>query len=284
MIPPGRLDRPVDHETDHVLGAADAEIMLVEYGSYACPHCRAANERIAQARDQLGNRVRYAFRHRPLRDNSLAFRAAELAELTHTPQAFWSAHIKLMTRSMPLTVDDLVAVATDLGVNADFALGDNDAVRHARARVEADIASSRASGVRFTPTFYINRRRYDGPWDESSLVDAMLGTLGHRVRTAAFDFASWGPSAGILLVLATVAAIAITNSPLGPAFEALWRQELGLSLGDAAFRRSILHWVNDGLRLRPPTQARVRAITPALPTPMAGGSSRTTSRERRPRS
>ena len=110
MIPPGRLDRPVDHETDHVLGAADAEIMLVEYGSYACPHCRAANERIAQARDQLGNRVRYAFRHRPLRDNSLAFRAAELAELAHTPRAFSSAHIKLMTRSVPLTVDDLGCV------------------------------------------------------------------------------------------------------------------------------------------------------------------------------
>src|SRR5262245_22744911 len=53
IIPPGRLDRPVDHETDHVLGPADTEITLVEYGSYACPHCRAANERIAQARDQL---------------------------------------------------------------------------------------------------------------------------------------------------------------------------------------------------------------------------------------
>ena len=52
MIPPGRLDRPVDHETDHVLGPADAEITLVEYGSYACQHYRAANERIEQARDQ----------------------------------------------------------------------------------------------------------------------------------------------------------------------------------------------------------------------------------------
>jgi NhaA family Na+:H+ antiporter len=243
MIPPGRLDRPVDHETDHVLGPADAEITLVEYGSYACPHCRAANERIAQARDQLGDRVCYAFRHRPLMDNSLSFRAAELAELAQTPEAFWSAHIKLMTRSMQLTEDDLVAVAADLGVNADFAFGDSDALRRARARVEADIASSRASGVRFTPTFYINRRRYDGPWDESSLVDAMLGTLGHRVRTAALDFASWGPSAGI----ATVAAIVLTNSPIGPAFEALWRRELGVSLGDEAFRMSILHWVNDGL-------------------------------------
>jgi NhaA family Na+:H+ antiporter len=102
----------------------------------------------------------------PLTDKSLAFRAAELPELAYTPEAFWSAHIKLTTRSMHLTEDDLVAVATDLGVNADFALGDNDAVRHASARVEADIASSRASGVRFMPTFYINRRRYDGPRDE----------------------------------------------------------------------------------------------------------------------
>jgi Na+:H+ antiporter, NhaA family len=91
---------------------------------------------------------------------------------------------------MQLTKDDLVAVATDLGVNANFALGDNDAVRHARPRVEADLASSRANGVRYTPTFCINRRRYDEPWDESSLVDAMLGTLGHRVRTTALDFAS----------------------------------------------------------------------------------------------
>ena len=57
-------------------------------------------------------------------------------------EAFWSAQIKLMTRSMLLTEDDLVAAATDLGVNDDFALGDNDAVRHARARVEARAKAS----------------------------------------------------------------------------------------------------------------------------------------------
>jgi hypothetical protein len=95
MIPPGRIDRPVDYETDHALGPADAEITLVEYSSYAGPHCRAANECIAQARDQLGDRVRYAFHHRPVTDNSLAYRAA------------------------------------DLDVNADLAFGGSDAVRRA---------------------------------------------------------------------------------------------------------------------------------------------------------
>ena len=36
----GRLDRPVNAAYDHVLGPDNAEITLVEYGSYACPHCR----------------------------------------------------------------------------------------------------------------------------------------------------------------------------------------------------------------------------------------------------
>ena len=67
-----RLDRPVNAAYDHVLGPDNAEITLVEYGSYDCPHCRAANERISQVRDQFGNRLRYVFRHRPITGSSLS--------------------------------------------------------------------------------------------------------------------------------------------------------------------------------------------------------------------
>ena len=38
-----RLDRRVDAARDHILGPADAEITLVEYGSYTCPFCHAAH-------------------------------------------------------------------------------------------------------------------------------------------------------------------------------------------------------------------------------------------------
>ena len=240
--PSGRLDRPVDGTYDHVLGDPRAEITLVEYGSYACPSCRAANESIAALRDRFGERLRYVFRHRPLTGNDLARRAAELAERVE-PARFWTVHMELMTRSDTLGEEDLAAVTGELGVDRDS----HDVARSARARVEADEASARASGVRVTPTFFINGRRYDGPWDESSLSDAMLGTLGHRVRAAALDFASWGPSAGMLLLVATLTAVALSNSPLGPAFHSLWEQELGFTFNDVGYRMSLLHWINDGL-------------------------------------
>ena len=216
LTPGNRLDRPVDDKSDHVLGPADAPITLVEYGSYACPYCRAANERIAEVRDQFGDRMRYVFRHRPLTGVEIARRAAELVERAPDPKRFWEEHIKLMTRSEILTEDDLKTVARDLGVPADCGPPDDPAVIRAKTRVDADEASAAASGALITPTFFINGRRYDGPWDESALADAMLGTLGHRVRSAALDFASWGPSAGVLLLLATIVAVALTNSSLGP--------------------------------------------------------------------
>jgi protein-disulfide isomerase len=74
--PNNRLDRPVDRAYDHALGPANAPITLVEYGSYDCPHCRAANEPIAALRDEFGDRLRYVFRHRPIPSSDLARRAA----------------------------------------------------------------------------------------------------------------------------------------------------------------------------------------------------------------
>ncbi len=242
-----RLDRPVDPERDHVLGPVSAPITLVEYGSYACPHCRVANERIGGVRTEFGDRLRYVFRHRPLTGNELARRAAELAEMAGTPERFWDAHVALMSRSASLTEEDLGAVAVELGLGDLPTEAAAQARARAQARVDADTSSAYASGVRFVPAFFINGRRYDGPWDESSFTDAMLGSLGHRVRTAALEFASWAPSTGVLLLLATVIALLLANLPAGPAFEAFWHTDAGLNFGEAAARMSLLHWVNDGL-------------------------------------
>ena len=67
----------------------------------------------------------------------------------------------------------------------------------------------------------------------------MLGSLGHRVHSAAVDFASWAPSTGVLLLLMSIVAIVVVNSPLGAEFSAFWEAPLGFEFADARFRMSL---------------------------------------------
>ena len=141
---PDRLEPPVDLGRDHVLGPLDAPLTLVEYGSYDCPHCRAANERITEVRTQLGERVRYVFRHRPVTGSERARRAAELAESVDFDR-FWDAHVALMTRSAgSLSEADLAGVAADLLPQDEDARATR--LARAKARVDEDTTSARASG------------------------------------------------------------------------------------------------------------------------------------------
>jgi Na+:H+ antiporter, NhaA family len=54
-------------------------------------------------------------------------------------------------------------------------------------------------------------------------------------------------SAGILLLLATLTALALANSPLSESFLRFWETSIGFYLGSLDFGRSLRHWINDGL-------------------------------------
>ncbi len=244
---PTKLDPPVDPRRDHILGNPEAELTLVEYGNYTRPSCHAAHEVIADLRDRFGERMRYVFRHRPAGKSGIARRAAELAEYaSETKGEFWPIHDALMKRGPAFTPDDFEQLARDF----DLPPRDDEhasAWNAAELRVQEDLQSSHRSGVVMTPTFFLNGRRYEGPWDENTLAEAMLGTLGHRVHTAALNFVRWAPSAGLLLLLMSVLAVVLANSSLGPAFASLWAMMCGVQVGDGAFVLPLLKWINDGL-------------------------------------
>ena len=242
-----RLDPPVDVHRDHALGPPDAEMTLVEYGSYSCPHCHAAHPVIEALRSRFGDRMRYVFRHLPVGGSENANRAAELAEYADaTTGRFWEVHEALMERGPAFLPGDLARIAQDLGLPPMDAAGEAE-LSAARARVREDVESAERSGARATPTFFIDGRRYAGAWDESSLADALLAPLGHRIQAAAFQFVRWGPSSGLLLGLATLLALVLSNSSVGPAFGALWDTVLGFQWGARSFTHPLLHWVNHGL-------------------------------------
>ncbi len=242
-----KLKPPMNVQHDHVLGNDRAQITLLEYGSYTCPYCHAAHAVIADLRDRFGDRMRYVFRHRPTPDDADALRAARLAEYAHaTAGKFWEAHDALIQRGPKLESQDLADVANALGLPAPGAT-QAAAMQAAERRVQQDAESALASGALFTPTFFINNRRYEGPWDENSLSEAMQGSLGQRVQSAALDFARWAPSTGLLLLIMSIAAVIAANAPLGPALEALWNTPVGLRMGDAAFNMPLREWINEGL-------------------------------------
>jgi Na+:H+ antiporter, NhaA family len=54
-------------------------------------------------------------------------------------------------------------------------------------------------------------------------------------------------ASGIVLLLFTVAALALANSPWSKAFLELWKTPVGLSIGSFEFRHSVKHLINDGL-------------------------------------
>jgi NhaA family Na+:H+ antiporter len=245
--PTVKLDRPVDPGRDHILGNPDAPITLVEYGSYSCPYCHAAHEVIANLRDRFGDRMAYVFRHLPIAGSKDAVRAAQLAEYASvTSDQFWEIHDTLMRRGPEFRPGELEEIAADFGLAArpDAEPAARDA---AARRVREDADSARHSGAHVTPTFFIKGRRYEGAWDEASLAEAMLGSLGHRLHTATIDFARWAPSTGLLLLIMTVLAVVITNSPAGPAFDAWWRAPFGFLTGEGSFSLPVVRWVNDGL-------------------------------------
>jgi NhaA family Na+:H+ antiporter len=178
--------------------------------------------------------------------NDDATQASELAEYAHaTTGRFWEVHEALMERGPAFAAGDFDEVARQFKLPPHEA--NERASTVAQARVREDVEGAGRSGVRVRPTFFINGRRYIGAWDESSLADAMLGSLGHRIQSAAFEFVRWGPSSGLLLGLATLLALVLSNLPVASAFLAFWNTVVGAKWGNSAFGLTLLDWVNHGL-------------------------------------
>jgi NhaA family Na+:H+ antiporter len=243
---PTRLHPLVSERDDHVIGEG-APLTLVEYGSFSCPYCSAAHEIAARLRDRFGTRLRYVFRHRPITGNEDALAAAELAEFAFaTTGDYWSIHDALMKRGADLRSSDLPAIAAAAGLPAP-AGEHEEAMRRARETVRRHRESATRSGALVSPTFFINGRRFEGAWDEATLSEALLRSPGHRMQVAALEFARWAPSTGLLLLLMSLLAVALANSPMGPAFESLWHTAIGIVAGNASFSLPLREWINDGL-------------------------------------
>jgi Na+/H+ antiporter NhaA len=170
------LAQAVDPDHDHVRGAADAPVTVVEYGDFECPYCGRAEPVVRELLAGAGDDIRYVWRHLPLEQvHPRAALAAEAAEAAAEQGAFWEMHDLLLDNQEHLLVRDLLSYADRLGLDVERFRRDLKEHRLA-ARVAEDVQSAELSGVSGTPTFFVNGRRHYGAYD--------IDTLKAAVKTA----------------------------------------------------------------------------------------------------
>lgn len=174
------LDPPVASR-DHAAGPAGARVTLVEYADFECPSCGVAHGVIQAAQRAFGDNLRLVFRHFPLRDSHPhALDAARAAEAAAEQGQFWPMHDRLFERQHALDPGDLVRHARKVGLDV-VRWGRVMALASTEERVLGDLASGRRSGVRGTPTLFINGARYEGLVERGALIDTLArAALGSR--------------------------------------------------------------------------------------------------------
>ena len=166
-----RLQVPVSPE-DHIQGA-DASITLVEYGDFQCPHCAIAHTVVKRLEKHFGDRMRYVYRNFPLvQIHPLAEPAAEAAEFAAAHGKYWQMHDGIFEQQRSLSPELLASLATRLQLDPDDLTTAIDEQQFFE-RIQSDVDGGERAGVHGTPTFFINGRQYQGPWQFEDLAEAM---------------------------------------------------------------------------------------------------------------
>lgn len=170
------LAEPVS-PADHLLGAPQAAVTIVEYGDFECPSCKQAAPVLALLLEKHPGRVRLAYRHFPLEEvHPHALGAAQAAEAAAGQGKFWQMHALLFANQHHLKPSQLRERALELEldmVRYDAEIGDEVYLQRVREHEQ----SARRSGVRATPTFFINGRLHDVSYGLQALAEGVEAAL-----------------------------------------------------------------------------------------------------------
>ncbi len=159
--------------TDHTIGPSHLRLTLVEYGDFECPDCKQAAPVVKLLLAHFHDRLRFAYRHFPLEQvHPHALDAALAAECAGGQERFWPMHDLLFERQPALSPDHLQLYAQRLELDMTrFSAEMSDTVYLQRIREHEE--SGVRSGVRATPTFFINGKLHDVSFGIAGLFEAV---------------------------------------------------------------------------------------------------------------
>lgn len=150
--------RRPDPERDHIFGASDALVSIIEYSDFECPYCKRFHPTVAEAVEAYAGKVNWVYRHFPLSfHNPGAQKQAEASECVAELKgndAFWSFTDAIYERTkaggngFPLAA--LRPLAEEVGVDGAAFLECLNSDRMAK-KVQEDMAEGTQVGISGTP-------------------------------------------------------------------------------------------------------------------------------------
>jgi len=157
---------------EHVLGAADAPVTIIEYASMTCPHCAAFHkETMPRIKSEFIDKglVRFVFRPFPL--DQLAAAASLLAQCAPGEGYFSMLDILFRTQKEWVGASDRLAALKQIGRTAGLADADIDRCLADQAVIDRIVAgiedAQKSYKIDSTPTFLVNGKKYsNAPFDD----------------------------------------------------------------------------------------------------------------------
>jgi len=113
-----KVDMPQITDADHVTGAKDGKITIVEFSDFQCPYCGSYKTTVDQVLKDYPNDVTLVFKHFPLSFHPFAKPAAVASECANEQGKFWQMYDKLFTlnQNNTLSNETISQAAVDLGL------------------------------------------------------------------------------------------------------------------------------------------------------------------------
>jgi len=236
-----------DPSRDFLTGDETGQSKIVWYVDYTFHDTSVVRDIIRTAAQDYGGQAVIAFRQAPGASQSdqrdLMARAAVAAGWQGN---YLGMHSALLEHSGTPDERGVEQFAQDIGLDVDRFKIDlwSD---QTWARITQDRADAVQDGLEDHGGVVIDGHVYQGAWDEASLVEALEKPLGQRLNRANTEFQNWAASSGLALILATLAALTMTNIGFKTVYERLRDLPISIGVGEATFALTAEAWVNDGL-------------------------------------
>jgi len=151
-----------------VRGNNQSSVTLLEYSDFQCPACRRYYQLLKQLHQEFGSKIRFVFRHLPLRGlHANADIAARAAEAAGIQGKFWGMHDLLYENQSEWSgqknpKDSLIRYAESLNLDVGQFKRDLNS-RVVMNAVNKDLQSASRLGVSSTPSFFLNGQRIKNP-------------------------------------------------------------------------------------------------------------------------